>query len=93
MPKITFCQQQRSLQIKEGTDLLRLPYLDSTVPLKFGCCQGQCGACAIKVTAGEENLSPKTKQEQITLCRLKLDSHRLACQCAVMGDVVIAVVP
>ena len=90
MPTLTFDKQQRSLQVKEGTELLRLPYLDSTVPLKFGCCQGQCGTCAIKVLVGEENLSPKTKQEKETLHRLKLDqSYRLACQCALRGDVVI----
>ena len=89
MPKTTFLLQNRSLQVKEGTDLIRLPYLDTTVPLKFGCCQGQCGACAIKVISGEENLSPKTKQEKATLSRLKLNSHRLAFQCALKGDIVI----
>lgn len=89
MPKLTFNQQKRSLQIKEGTDLVRIPYLVSSVPLKFGCRQGQCGTCAIKVISGEENLSPKTKQEQATLDRIKSDCHRLACQCAIKGDVVI----
>lgn len=89
MPKLTFYQQKRILQIKEGIDLLRIPYLDTLAPLKFGCRQGQCGACAIKIISGEENLSPKTKQEQETLNRLKLDSQRLACQCAIKGDVVI----
>jgi ferredoxin len=89
MPKLTFNQQKSSLQIKEGTDLLRVQYIDASVPLKFGCRQGQCGACAIKVISGENNLSPKTKQEQATLERLKLDSQRLACQCAIKGDVVI----
>ena len=89
MPKLTFYKQQRSISIKEGTDLLRIPYLDPTTPLKFGCCQGHCGTCAIKIISGEENLSPRTKQEQATLCRLQLPSHRLACQCALKGDVII----
>jgi ferredoxin len=89
MPTLTFCQQNHSLHVKEGTELLRVPYLDSSVPLRFGCCQGQCGTCAIKIVTGEENLSPKTKQEQATLCRLQLESHRLACQCALKGDVII----
>jgi ferredoxin len=90
MPKLTFHQQNRSLHVKEGTELCRLPYLDSTVPLKFGCRQGQCGTCVIKVIAGEENLSPQTKQEQATLSRLQLhENYRLACQCALKGDVVI----
>lgn len=89
MPTITFCKQKRSLQIKDGTELSRIPYMDANTPLRFGCCQGQCGTCAFKVVTGEENLSPKTKQEQATLCRLGLNSHRLACQCAMKGDVAI----
>lgn len=90
MPLLTFYKQDRSINVKEGTELLRVPYIDSTVPLKFGCCQGQCGTCAIKVLEGEENLSPKTKQEKETLGRLKLVLHyRLACQCALKGNVVI----
>lgn len=89
MPILTFCKQNRSWRLKENTELLRVPHLDASIPLKFGCCQGQCGTCAIKLISGEENLSPKTKQEKETLSRLKLESHRLACQCALRGDVVI----
>lgn len=89
MPNLTFCKQNCSWRLKENTELLRIPYIDTSIPLKFGCCQGQCGACAIKIVSGEENLSPITKQEQATLNRLGLHSHRLACQCALKGDVVI----
>ncbi len=89
MPKITFLKNNQSLQLKEGTDLLKVPRLDASVPLKFGCCQGHCGTCAIRVLCGAENLSPKTRQEAATLDQLGLDSHRLACQCALKGDVII----
>ena len=90
MLTITFDRQQHTVSIKAGTDLLSLSYLDATLPLRFGCCQGTCGTCAIKMISGEENLSPKTRQEKETLCRLKLNSHRLACQCAVkQGDIII----
>src|ERR1700722_20156816 len=89
MPKLTFLKNNRTMHVKEGMELLRLPHLDSTVPLKFGCCIGRCGTCAIKIVKGEENLSPKTKLEKETLSQLHLDSHRLACQCALKGDVVI----
>jgi ferredoxin len=90
MPTLTFSKQKRSLHLRENTELLRVPYLDVTVPLRFGCCQGECGTCAIKILSGAENLSPKTKQEQATLCRLRFNEHyRLACQCALRGDVVI----
>jgi ferredoxin len=89
MPKLTFLKQKRTLDLKEGTELLRIPHLDATVPLKFGCCEGRCGTCAVKIVQGEANLSPKTKQECETLGRLQLDFHRLACQCALKGDVII----
>lgn len=89
MPKITFLKNNQTLHLKEGTELLRTLYLGIAAPLKFGCCEGRCGTCAIKIVKGEENLSPKTKQEQETLNQLHLDAHRLACQCALKGDVVI----
>lgn len=85
MPKLIFGQKE--LEINVGTELLRIPHIDPTAPLKFGCCKGLCGTCAIKIAKGSEHLSPHTKQEQETLKRLHLDSHRLACQCALLGDV------
>lgn len=89
MPLLTFCKLNQSWQLKEYTELARIPYLDPTIPIKFGCCQGECGTCAIKIKSGEQNLSPQTRQEKSTLTRLGLHSHRLACQCALLGDVVI----
>src|SRR5437016_870696 len=89
MAKITFLKQDYTIEAKEGTELLRIPFIDPSVPLKFGCRKGECGTCAIKILQGEENLSPQTKEEQATLSRLKLNGHRLACQCALNGDLLI----
>lgn len=70
--------------------MLRIPHLNASMPLKFGCGKGNCGTCVIKVINGEENLSSKTKEEIATLDRLGVSSsYRLACQCAVKGDVEI----
>lgn len=89
MPKLIFPARGLTLQLKEGTELARLPYLYPESPIKFGCCQGTCGTCAFKVAEGEENLSPKTRQEVETLMRLHLKDCRLACQCALKGDVIV----
>lgn len=90
MPKITFCKKNLICNLPKNIDLLRASFIDSSIPLKFGCRQGNCGTCTIKILKGEENLSPKTKEEVATLQRLGLSSHhRLACQCALMGDIEI----
>jgi len=86
---LTFLKQKFSCTLSENTELVRAPHLNPNIPLKFGCGQGKCGTCAIKIKAGIENLSPMTKQEKETIDRLGLSSHRLACQCALTGDVVI----
>jgi len=58
--------------------------------IEFGCRSGMCGADAVIVESGQENLSPPDPVEQATLQRLGLDGiGRLACMCHVQGNVVI----
>jgi ferredoxin len=47
--------------------------------------QGRCGTCHVKVSEGMECLSPRTKQEMVTLSVMGIDlsNSRLACQCLV----------
>jgi ferredoxin len=77
--------------VKTGFELIRAYQIDPSLPLKFGCCNGECGVCTIKVVEGQENLSRPTKREKLTLAEKKLISppNRLACQCAILGDIVI----
>ena len=94
MAIITFLTYHQSFQVRPGTELLTAYKINPSMPLKFGCCKGQCATCAIKVVEGEQNLSKMTKQEKETL-RLK-NMHptcRLACQCALLGDVQIESIP
>ena len=54
----------------------------------FGCEDGICGTCRVKVIKGSENLSPVNKKELDLDCS---DNLRLACQCKILqGDVEIA---
>lgn len=81
----------KSYVVRNGMELLQAYNLNPHLPLKFGCTKGNCGVCKIKLIQGQENLSKKTKQEIDTLAAKQLDSsYRLACQCAINGDIVIA---
>lgn len=55
-------------------------------PINFGCRIGGCGVCLINVSAGLENISPKTEEEEYFT---NIESERLACQCLIKGDVSI----
>lgn len=66
-----------------------LTELDSI--LNFGCRNAVCGACAIEVINGGDNLSAMQDNEFHFLNNLGLNtsSYRLACQCKVMGNITI----
>ena len=79
---------------------IRRALLDAGIPLYNGAAKwihcrglGTCGTCALRVTGA---LSPPTRVEA---WRLRTPPHRagsglrLACQCAVLGDVVIEKLP
>lgn len=59
--------------------------------LEFGCRAGMCGICVIEVQAGIENLTRPEEKETQFLAWLghEEDSKRLACQCRLLGNVII----
>ena len=69
----------------------RTPVIDLDVgsEITFGCRSGKCGICAIKITRGEENASPRNDEENELLDLLgETDALvRLACQCVIFGNV------
>ncbi len=90
MALLTTRPEGRIYEIKVGTELLRASQIDASLPFRFGCCKGECGMCIIRVIDGKNNLSKPTKQEQATLAQKSYDpSCRLACQCAILGDMTI----
>lgn len=55
----------------------------------FGCRMGMCGADAVAIVDGMENLSPPTDDELATLRRLGLEGRaRMACVCKAVGGTV-----
>lgn len=66
--------------VKEAAGKLGVP---------FGCEEGVCWACLLKIKKGEENLMPYTKAEE----EIGLGEHeRLGCQCSIKsGEVEVSI--
>ena len=91
MPKITITTDQKTLEVAHDYPMIQLGDEHDTSIL-FGCCNGACGACMIKVKEGMEHLSPTQDDERDFLETMAADpQERLACQCRVLGDVTIEV--
>lgn len=88
MPKVKFDNEE--IEVAEGSDLKDVA-TDNGWPIAFGCGDGICGTCIVKIIKGKDNLSPIEEKEQQTLSVMGLDDgeHRLLCQCKIKGDVVI----
>lgn len=57
-------------------------------PIEFDCRKSDCGICIVHVTAGAENMSPKTVAEADFLRAMHAEpDERLSCQCRVLGDI------
>ena len=91
--KITFVKDSVVIMTQEvpaGCDFQRISTLHPSLPLRFGCRNGDCGVCAMHVMHGMENLTKRTPEEKKTLPRKgHSEEWRLGCQCCVNGDVVI----
>lgn len=56
--------------------------------VQFGCCNGECMTCVVRIIEGEENLEELNDKEK----GLGMDKRkRLACQCRIKdGDVTVS---
>ena len=92
MPKVHITTDDLSLEVKENYPLIDMCEEHDTSIL-FGCRDGACGACMVKVVKGSEFLSPMGEDEKDFLETMAAeDNERLACQCVVKGgDVTLEV--
>ena len=56
----------------------------------YGCREGDCGTCMMKVEKGWDNLStPSVIEDKVLKDNLAGRHYRLACQAQVIGDVTV----
>ena len=91
MPKVEITTDNKTIDVRDGYPLIDMCDEHETSIL-FGCRDGACGACMIRVIDGAENLSTMEDHERDFLETMAAEEdERLACQCRVTGDVKIEV--
>jgi len=91
MPKVHITTDDLTIDVHDGYAMIDMCD-DQDTSILFGCRDGACGACMIKVIEGAENLSKMEDHERDFLETMAAEPReRLACQCKVHGDVKIEV--
>jgi ferredoxin len=91
MPKVTITTDKKTIDVVDGYALIDMCE-DHDTSILFGCRDGACGACMVKVISGADHLSPMQDNEKDFLETMAArPDERLACQCKVYGDVTLEV--
>jgi ferredoxin len=91
MPKVTITTDNKTIDVVDGYPLIDMCE-DHDTSILFGCRDGACGACMVKIVSGSEKISPMKDDEKDFLETMAAEpNERLACQCKVYGDVVLEV--
>ena len=91
MAKVYIKTDDKTIDIPEGVALIDMCE-DYDTSILFGCRDGACGACMIRITKGAEYVSKMEDNERDFLETMAAEENeRLACQCKVYGDVEIEV--
>ena len=87
MPKVYIKTDDKTIEVTEGVPLIDMCE-DHDTSILFGCRDGACGACMVRILKGAENISKMEDSERDFLETMAAeDNERLACQCKVYGDV------
>jgi ferredoxin len=91
MPKLTIKTDNKTIDVDQDAAIIDVCENEETSIL-FGCRDGACGACMVRVVTNPQNLSKMEDHERDFLETMAArDDERLACQCKVLGDVTIEV--
>lgn len=91
MPKaqVTFEDIGVTVTVPAGTRLIEVSEKIGA-GLTYGCREGECGTCMMKIVSGAENLAaPSVLEDQVLKENYAGVANRLACQAQVLGGTVV----
>ena len=91
MPKanVTFEDIGITVTVPAGTRLIEVSEKVGA-GITYGCREGECGTCMMKIVSGMENLAtPSVLERQVLSDNLAPRANRLACQAQVLGGEVV----
>ncbi len=91
MPKVYIKTDDKTIDVEAGQPLIDMCE-DHDTSILFGCRDGACGACMVRILEGAEFVSKMDDNERDFLETMAAEENeRLACQCKVYGDVTLEV--
>lgn len=92
MPKasVTFEKPGITVTVPAGTRLIEVSEKIGA-GITYGCREGECGTCTVKIISGMEHMSERSVlEDKVLLENMAGRDHRLACQAQVLGgDIVV----
>lgn len=87
--RLTFADINVTLNVPAGSRVIEISDKVNS-GIVYGCREGDCGTCLMKVVEGLENLSePSVLEAKILKEHFAGRDFRLACQAQVLGDVTV----
>lgn len=88
-PRVSFILDDLEVDVPSGTRLIEVVEA-AGADVTFGCRNGTCGTCRVRIVEGMDHLSKPTPEERDFLAALQAKSdERLGCQFSILGDVCI----
>ncbi|NMG35414.1 2Fe-2S iron-sulfur cluster binding domain-containing protein [Azoarcus sp. TTM-91] len=91
MPKaqVTFEDIEVTVTVPAGTRLIEVSEKVGA-GITYGCREGECGTCMMKIVGGSENLAnPSVLEDKVLKENFAGIGNRLACQAQVLGGHVV----
>ncbi len=83
----------QSFEVPGGTTIL-VAAIRNGLHLPHDCTEAICGTDRVRILAGQQNLSEKNENEELTLGMLNAGpDDRLGCVARVLGDVTVEIPP